>query len=122
MIVHVHVYKHTHVHINTLKGWILSAFFYGYLLTQIPGGWLAERIGGKWVFGVGVVMTSLLTLFTPLAAFTNVWLLVAVRVMEGFFEVREGGRKGGREGREREYVSLDCIDLDQGDLDQTDIN
>ena len=68
-------------------GWILSAFFYGYILTQIPGGWLAERVGGKWVFGVGVVMTSLLTLLTPLAAFTNIWLLVTVRVLEGFFEV-----------------------------------
>ena len=68
-------------------GWVLAAFFYGYILTQIPGGWLAERVGGKWVFGVGVVMTSLLTLFTPLAAFTNVWLLVAVRILEGFFEV-----------------------------------
>ena len=39
------------------------------------------------MFGVGVVMTSVFTLFTPLAAFTNVWLLVAVRVFEGFFEV-----------------------------------
>ena len=39
------------------------------------------------VYGIGIVMTSVLTLFTPLAAETNVWLLVAVRVAEGFFEV-----------------------------------
>ena len=74
---------------NQILGWILAAFFYGYVLPQIPGGLLAERIGGKWVFGVGVVMTSVLTLFTPLAAFTNVWFLVVVRVLEGFFEVIE---------------------------------
>ena len=68
-------------------GWVLGAFFYGYLVTQIPGGWLAERYGGKMVYGVGIVMTSVLTLFTPLAAETSVWLLVAIRAAEGFFEV-----------------------------------
>ena len=28
-------------------------FFYGYVLTQLPGGRLAEIVGGKWLFGVG---------------------------------------------------------------------
>ena len=72
----------------TSPGWILAAFFYGYALTQIPGGWLATRFGGKWVFGVGVVMTSVFTLFTPLAALSSVELLIVVRVLEGFFEVK----------------------------------
>ena len=40
------------------------------------------------MFGVGVGMTSLLTLLTPLAAVTNVWVLVALRILEGIFEVR----------------------------------
>ena len=39
------------------------------------------------MFGIGVGMTSLLTLLTPLAAFTNVWVLMALRVLEGIFEV-----------------------------------
>ena len=39
------------------------------------------------MFGIGVVMTSVFTLLTPLAANHSVWLLVAVRVLEGFFEV-----------------------------------
>ena len=73
----------------TSAGWVLAAFFYGYLITQIPGGLLAQRVGGKWVFGVGVVMTAILTLFTPLAAYGSVWLLVTVRVLEGFFEVHK---------------------------------
>ena len=71
----------------TCVGWVLSAFFYGYLLTQIPGGWLATRFGGKHVYGVGIVMTSVLTLLTPLAAEFSVWMVVAVRVLEGLFEV-----------------------------------
>ena len=68
-------------------GWVLGAFFYGYLITQVPGGWLAERIGGKWIYGIGILMTAILTLLTPLAADLSVWALVALRVAEGFFEV-----------------------------------
>eukprot|EP00731_Ephydatia_muelleri_P011094 Em0005g1680a len=68
------------------EGWLLSSFFIGYIFTQFPGGLLAQWLGGKWVFGIGVGMTSLLTLLTPLAAFTNVWVLMALRVLEGIFE------------------------------------
>ena len=84
----VYVYSDTLLLLSSgCIGWVLGAFFYGYLITQIPGGWLAERYGGKMVFGIGIVMTSVLTLFTPLAAETSVWLLVAMRAAEGFFEV-----------------------------------
>ena len=70
-------------------GWVLAAFFYGYLITQIPGGLLAQRVGGKWVFGLGVLITAILTTLTPFAADTSVWLLVALRVLEGLSEVRK---------------------------------
>jgi len=33
------------------KGFVLSSFFIGYMLGQLPGGWIATRYGGKWVFG-----------------------------------------------------------------------
>ena len=66
---------------------MLGAFFYGYLITQIPGGWLARKYGGKMVFGFGIVMTAVLTLFTPLAAGFSVWCLVVLRVAEGLCEV-----------------------------------
>ncbi|CAH4008459.1 unnamed protein product [Pieris brassicae] len=59
------------------KGLVLSSFFYGYIVTQLPGGWLAAKIGGA---------TSLLTLFTPPLAHTSTALLIAVRVVEGLFE------------------------------------
>ena len=68
-------------------GWVLAAFFYGYLVTQIPGGLLAQRVGGKWVFGLGVLITAVLTTLTPFAADTSIWLLVALRVLEGLSEV-----------------------------------
>ncbi|KAG8179636.1 hypothetical protein JTE90_007366 [Oedothorax gibbosus] len=66
---------------------ILGAFFYGYMVTQIPGGRLAERGGGKWLFGGGVLATSLLTLLTPAAAhWGGASALVALRVLEGLGE------------------------------------
>ncbi len=67
----------------------MASFFYGYILTQIPGGLLAQKFGGRWVFGVGIAMTAVLTLLTPLAAYTRVELLIVVRALEGFFEVRQ---------------------------------
>ncbi len=36
------------------QGVILGSFFYGYIVTQIPGGWLATKFGGKRVFLVRV--------------------------------------------------------------------
>ncbi|XP_037299293.1 sialin isoform X2 [Manduca sexta] len=68
------------------KGLVLSSFFYGYLVTQLPGGWLAAKIGGNRVFAIGIGATSLLTLFTPPLAHTSTALLIAVRVIEGLFE------------------------------------
>ena len=69
------------------SGWILSSFFYGYIFTQIPGGYLAGKYGGRYIFGVGVLMTAILTLLTPLAAEIHIGALIALRVVEGFFEV-----------------------------------
>ncbi|XP_068130532.1 sialin-like isoform X2 [Hyperolius riggenbachi] len=68
------------------QGWILGAFFYGYIFTQIPGGYLAGKIGGKFLLGFGVLGTAVLTLLTPLAADLGVGYLIAVRVLEGLGE------------------------------------
>ena len=39
---------------TTITGALLSAFFWGYLVTQIPGGWLASRIGPSRVIAVAI--------------------------------------------------------------------
>ncbi|KAA0710345.1 Sialin H(+)/nitrate cotransporter H(+)/sialic acid cotransporter [Triplophysa tibetana] len=68
------------------QGWVLSAFFFGYLFTQIPGGYLSGRFGGKIFLGGGVLGTAALTLLTPLSAqFGPKWLF-ALRALEGFGE------------------------------------
>lgn len=70
-----------------MQGLVLSSFFFGYIVTQIPGGWYATQIGGKKLFGIGVGVTALVSLLTPALASTNLYLLVLGRVVEGLFEV-----------------------------------
>ncbi|XP_065055793.1 sialin-like [Rhopilema esculentum] len=71
---------------NKLQGNILGAFFYGYLITQIPGGYIAARFGGKNLFGLAIIMTSFLTLLTPWASRQHVALLITLRFLEGICE------------------------------------
>lgn len=54
------------------KGFVLSSFYIGYILGQMPGGWVATRFGGKRVFLAGVMATAILTLFVPLAVCSGV--------------------------------------------------
>ena len=61
------------------QGRVLSAFFVGYLLTQVLGGRLADRFGGKIVLGIGVLSWSLFTLITPFAAFGRLYGVVGSR-------------------------------------------
>ena len=68
------------------QGRVLSFFFVGYLLTQVAGGWLADRFGGKIVLGIGVVFWSIFTLITPPAAFAGLTLLLLARVGMGLGE------------------------------------
>lgn len=62
---------------------VLGSFYYGYVALQIPGGWLAVKLGGTRIFGLAVLIASVLTTLTPLAARISVLLLIAVRVGEG---------------------------------------
>lgn len=68
------------------QGWILSSFFYGYIVTQVPGGYLAGRFGPKWLMGLGILGTVIFTLLTPVAADLGAGYLIAVRVLEGIGE------------------------------------
>jgi ACS family sodium-dependent inorganic phosphate cotransporter len=68
------------------QGTVLSAFFVGYLLTQIVGGRLADRFGGKIVLATGVLIWSLFTLLTPPAAALGMTVLLVARIGMGLGE------------------------------------
>ena len=68
------------------KGLVLSSFFMGYLIMQLLGGILANRYGGRNVFLIAVLLWSLFTILTPLAASISFGTLILVRFMLGFGE------------------------------------
>ncbi len=74
-------------------GWILSAFLLGYALSQIPGGYLADRYGPRKVLVVTICWWSVLTAATALAPqmplrnwFGVAWSFAIVRFLIGIGE------------------------------------
>ncbi|CAK9213377.1 unnamed protein product [Sphagnum troendelagicum] len=71
---------------TTFSGIVQSSFLWGYLLSPIGGGALADRYGGKSVMGLGVAVWSLATLLTPWAAQHSLAALLTTRVLMGLAE------------------------------------
>ncbi|KAK9504813.1 hypothetical protein O3M35_008996 [Rhynocoris fuscipes] len=67
------------------KNQIHGSFFWGYVLTELPGGRLAEVIGPKKVFGYSILIASLVTLFTPVTAYLGDYIgVMMLRIIVGF--------------------------------------
>ncbi|XP_042540088.1 sodium-dependent phosphate transport protein 3 isoform X2 [Dipodomys spectabilis] len=65
------------------QGIIFSSISYGIIMTLIPSGYLAGILGAKHMLGAGLLVSSLLTLFTPLAADLGVILVIVIRTVQG---------------------------------------
>lgn len=70
-----------------VQGYVLSAFFWGYISSQILGGYLAGRYGGRLVIGFVIMGCAVLTLISPIAATTSVYAFIIVRALIGFAQV-----------------------------------
>lgn len=70
-----------------MQSLLLGSYFWGYLFTSLPGGMLAEYIGGKAVVGYTIGASALLTALIPLAAQTSFWAVYTLRVLTGFLAV-----------------------------------
>jgi MFS family permease len=70
---------------DTASGLILSSFFIGYMVLQVPAGTLGAWYGGRRIFTAGILLPSLLTALTPLAA-GSLPGLVALRIVTGLCE------------------------------------
>ncbi|KAG1653261.1 hypothetical protein FOA52_004275 [Chlamydomonas sp. UWO 241] len=68
------------------RGLVSSSFFWGYTLTQIPGGAISTTIGGSKVLMAGVGLWSIGTLLAPAAAEMSLMVLCASRVIVGLGE------------------------------------
>lgn len=71
------------------QGLILSSFFWGYVITQMPGGMFADKYGGKATLGLGMLLSSIGTILTPFVARTyGPAALIVLRVIIGLSQVR----------------------------------
>ncbi|KAM6184923.1 putative small intestine urate exporter [Rhynchocyon petersi] len=70
-----------------IQGIILSSVNYGSFLAPVPTGYVSGVFGAKYVVGAGVLISSILALFIPLAIDTGVPLLIAIRVIQGIAQV-----------------------------------
>ncbi|KAA8520087.1 hypothetical protein F0562_014343 [Nyssa sinensis] len=69
------------------KGMILATFYCGYACSQVPGGWAAQRIGGRRVLLLSFVLWSLTCALVPLDPNRGMILVIArllVGVAQGF--------------------------------------
>lgn len=62
---------------------VLAVFYYGYIITQLPGGYLAERFGSKLILGWILLSSSILCAVSPLLARFDVRALIACRFLMG---------------------------------------
>ncbi|XP_031101401.1 probable anion transporter 5 [Ipomoea triloba] len=72
---------------QTSKGMILSSFYYGYACSQVPGGWAAQKIGGRRVLLFSFILWSLTCALVPLDPNREIVLIIArllVGVAQGF--------------------------------------
>lgn len=75
---------------DSIKGAVSSAFFAGYMVTNLCGGYLATRYSSKGVLALGVVLWSIFTLATPTAAasgsLSTLMLARCVGLVAGWWE------------------------------------
>ncbi|KAB5541841.1 hypothetical protein DKX38_014815 [Salix brachista] len=64
------------------KGTILSTFYYGYACSQVPGGWAAQKFGGRKVLLLSFLLWSSTCFLIPLDP-NRVVLLVVARLLVG---------------------------------------
>lgn len=75
---------------SSVKGAVSSSFFVGYMITNIFGGYLATRFSPQYVLAAGVLLWSLFTLDTPLAAQASTESLTSLLAVRAIMGIGEG--------------------------------
>ncbi|CAD7089584.1 unnamed protein product [Hermetia illucens] len=64
---------------------LLGAYFWGYMITSLMGGILAAVFGGRNLVAGCLILSGILTSFTPYLAIWNFWSVIVVRFILGLF-------------------------------------
>ncbi|XP_055314147.1 sialin-like isoform X2 [Sitodiplosis mosellana] len=65
------------------QSFLLGSYFWGYLVTSLPGGILAEWLGGRAVVGYTLAGSAVITALTPIAAGISYWFVFGIRLITG---------------------------------------
>ncbi|KAH8275671.1 hypothetical protein KR026_012311 [Drosophila bipectinata] len=69
---------------ETQSSTMLSSFFFGYIVTQVPGGYIAQRYGAKILLMWGLGIAAVMTMISPFALKFGGWFaLCGVRFAMG---------------------------------------
>ncbi|XP_013180262.1 PREDICTED: sialin [Papilio xuthus] len=68
---------------SEIQGIVLSCYFWGYFVSQIPGARVAELFSAKWVMFFSVTINVVCTLLTPVMAEAHYIAVVIMRIGEG---------------------------------------
>lgn len=72
---------------ESVKGTVLSAFYWGYALSQIPGGWAAQLYGGRLMLIFCFASWSAVSILTPTSAKSVLGIVIArvsIGIAQGF--------------------------------------
>jgi ACS family sodium-dependent inorganic phosphate cotransporter len=64
-------------------GIILASYFWGYILSLMPGGMMAEYLSAKWVLNVSVLLNVFASLLMPMAAEIHYAAFIVMRIIQG---------------------------------------
>ena len=65
---------------------VIAGYFYGYVVTQIPGGLLSQRFPAYKVFGYSCFVSFLLFLIIPFVILKSWEAVLVIRVLQGLVE------------------------------------
>lgn len=70
------------------KGTILSSYFWGYIIMQVPAGQMARKLGPRYLLFGSTLICGILTIMTPMFAVNLSWLSFCfTRVVQGLSQV-----------------------------------
>ncbi|QQP56078.1 Putative permease of the major facilitator superfamily, partial [Caligus rogercresseyi] len=67
-------------------GFVDASFFWGYIVTQIPGGFLAAKFSPSFLFGTAIFTSSILNMFIPMATAWDYKAVIIIRICQGLVE------------------------------------
>ncbi|GFY68793.1 putative inorganic phosphate cotransporter [Trichonephila inaurata madagascariensis] len=66
-----------------IQGYVLGSSFLGYVITQMPGGMMAEKVSAKVTIILGVFISSVCQLISPFASWSSSYFLIGVQFIRG---------------------------------------